>query len=237
MKKVYILAILVGLLFLIYPTLEDHYTEYQQEKLLTAWTESLQNMDTPDSEAPAESTVSLRNAKSSAVEKSPVLTADNKADSEPENLKWNDTMDGILTIDKINLRLPILKGATTSNMKLSVASIDGTGKIGQPGNYCIAGHRSYAYGKNFNRLDELMPGDIIKITAADHQYQYAVTEKLYVKPTDVWALSGNGADKKISLITCDPMINPTQRLVIRAKLINFSTANDHIERTASLRVK
>jgi sortase A len=151
--------------------------------------------------------------------KSPAFTVAKKADSQPENLKWNGTMDGILTIDKINLRLPILKGATTSNLKLSVASIIGTGKIGQPGNYCIAGHRSYAYGKNFNRLDELKPGDIIQITAADNQYQYTVTEKLYVKPTDVWVLSGNGTDKEISLITCDPMINPTQRLVVRAKSV------------------
>lgn len=219
MKKISLFAVLVGLLFLIYPTLKDHVTEYQQEKLLAAWTESLQNMNSSEIDVSVKSTAGLRKSGDTTPETPSNSIVENKSDSKPENLKFNNTMDGILTIEKINLRLPILRGASTANMKLSVASIIGTGKIGQVGNYCIAGHRSYAYGKNFNRLDELTTGDIVKITTANCQYQYEVTDKLYVKPTDVWVLSGNGKNPEISLITCHPMINPTQRLVVRAKLL------------------
>lgn len=219
MKKISLFAVLVGLLFLIYPTLKDIDTEYQQKKMLTTWTESLQNMNSSESDGSVESTVGLGKNGSATLEKPPNSIVENKSGSKPGNIEFNDTMDGILTIEKINLRLPILRGASTANMKLSVASIIGTGKIGQLGNYCIAGHRSYAYGKNFNRLDELTTGDVVKITTANRQYQYEVTEKLYVKPTDVWVLSGDKKNQEVSLITCYPMINPTQRLVVRAKLL------------------
>lgn len=221
MKRISLFAVLVGLLFLIYPALKDHVTEYQQEKLMTAWTESLQNMNSSGSDILVKSTAGVGENTNAIPEKPLNSIVENKSDSKPENLKFNDTMDGILTIEKINLRLPILRGASTANMQLSVASIIGTGKIGQVGNYCIAGHRSYAYGKNFNRLDELTTGDIVKITTANRQYQYEVTEKLYVKPTDVWVLSGDEKSQEVSLITCHPMINPTQRLVVRAKILPF----------------
>jgi len=48
-------------------------------------------------------------------------------------------MEGLLIIDKIRLRVPILPGITKRNLDLAVASVESTGKPGQEGNYVIAG--------------------------------------------------------------------------------------------------
>lgn len=126
--------------------------------------------------------------------------------------------DGVLKIDKINLEQPILRGATEKNMNISVASMDHTGKAGEFGNYVIAGHRNYTYGRNFNRLDEVEVGDTIEVDTGKEQYKYIVEEKLYVKPQETWVLNDNKKSREITLITCHPMVNATHRLIIKGKI-------------------
>ncbi len=129
--------------------------------------------------------------------------------------------EGILKIDKIQLKLPILTGATKKNMNLSVASVEHTGKPGQVGNYAIAGHRNYTYGRNFNRLGEIEVHDLIEVQTGDEHYQYIVTDVFRVKPDETWVLD-QSKKKTITLITCDPMINPTFRLIIKGELVEKS---------------
>lgn len=69
----------------------------------------------------------------------------------------------ILKIDKINLKQPVLEGATKENMAISVTSVNPKVKPGDTSNYSISGHRSYKYERNFNRLDEIEKGDIIEV--------------------------------------------------------------------------
>ncbi|WP_236292791.1 class D sortase [Paenibacillus allorhizoplanae] len=128
-------------------------------------------------------------------------------------------MEGVLSIDKIDLKLPILSGATMDNMKIAVASIANTGKAGAIGNYAIAGHRNLTYGKNFNRLDEVVPGDLLEVDTGSNKFVYRVDEKLYVLPTDVWVLQSKDSNREITLITCDPMVDPTHRLIVKGKLV------------------
>ena len=103
-------------------------------------------------------------------------------------------------------------------MNISVASMDHTGKAGEFGNYVIAGHRNYTYGRNFNRLDEVEVGDTIEVDTGKEQYKYIVEEKLYVKPQETWVLNDNKKSREITLITCHPMVNATHRLIIKGKI-------------------
>ncbi|WP_314587474.1 class D sortase [Paenibacillus terrigena] len=208
-----ILLMVIGIVLLVTPKLTEMYQDYQQEQLLKEWQASLLNIDS--AEEPAEQ------GQEGAVKPTSTLPAtrgseDNTTVKSPEH----EAAEGILTIDKINLKLPILHGATQENMKKTVASIASTGKAGEVGNYAIAGHRNRTYGRNFNRLDELAEGDHIKVNNGKEQFEYTVTEKLRVKPDEVWVLKPDGKDKEITLVTCDPMINPTHRLIIKGKIID-----------------
>jgi len=227
-KIVPMLCIFLGILVLLYPTLNDRYESYRQQKIMKQWTENLKQIDTaPETAAanlsPAAAVPLSTNA--GAVELGPqLLRAETEPPQEPTQGQTQQSslpghVEGVLIIDKIRLKLPILTDATVDNLKLSVASIANTGKAGAVGNYAIAGHRNLTYGKNFNRLDEVEIGDRIEVDTGTQQYWYQVQEKLYVLPEEVWVLKGNGRDKEITLITCHPMQNPTHRLVIKGKLV------------------
>ncbi|NRF94716.1 class D sortase [Paenibacillus frigoriresistens] len=230
-KKLSLLFIVLGIIIFLYPTLNDHYESYQQNKILKQWQENLLNMDQTASDIEEETNAGLVAPSSSPeVEALPASSSpSSQPSSQPSPLAAEmipkpvslpqKNIEGVLTIDKINLKLPILTDATVNNLKISVASIAKTGKVGAVGNYAIAGHRNLTYGKNFNRLDEVTEGDFIEVNTGSKTYIYKVVDKQYVLPEDVWVLKGNGKDREITLITCHPMENPTHRIAIKGILV------------------
>lgn len=250
-RKVLSLAcIILGVLIFLYPALNDRYESYQQQKIMNQWQENLQIMDqisTEESEVAQSEGVDNLIGKVEAIGSlgtmgslDSVESADSTATNSPTSLPsvkpaqslgmqaapkptpLPKNVEGVLQIDKINLKLPILTDATVKNLKVSVASIANTGKPGVVGNYAIAGHRNLTYGKNFNRLDEVDLGDIIQVETGSKHFKYIVEDKQYVLPTDISVLKGNGKDTEITLITCDPMDNPTHRLIIKGKIAESS---------------
>lgn len=222
-KIVSALLICIGITILCYPKFTEAYQDYQQQKLVKEWQSSLQNIDNGDDFSEQNDKAEIPESTSIDVELSDELQAvtddsEAKEQAKPDFSSYKN-MEGILTIGKIDLLLPILHGATDKNMKTTVASIENTGKAGEIGNYAIAGHRNFTYGRNFNRLDEIEEGDKIKVDNGNSQLEYIVTEKLYVLPEEVWVLEGNDKDKEITLITCHPMVDPTHRLIIKGKII------------------
>lgn len=209
-KVISTLLIISGILIIAYPKLAQTYHDYKQKKILEGWQESLFNI-----EEIKEDNLSLgpspdSNPNPIPDEEEPLESLENKKES---------GVEGILKIDKIDLEMPILKGATKENMNVSLASIDHTGAIGKIGNYSIAGHRSRTYGRNFNRLEEVEVEDKILVNDGKQDYEYTVVEKFKVLPEEVWVLEGNEKDKEITLVTCHPMRNPTHRLIVKGKII------------------
>lgn len=97
----------------------------------------------------------------------------------------------------------------------------GTGRLGRPGNVAIAGHRT-GWGSPFLELDDLAPGDRIKVV--DRQgvrHTYVVRESRLVAPSEDWVLGpdplGTG-EPTLTLTTCDPPEVNTERLIVFATL-------------------
>ncbi len=209
-KMIPSLVILIGIGLLCYPWLAERYETYQQQRLVKTW-QSLSLIEDNQATLPVD-----HSEADAAEEQARRAEALQREETLQREAYIKKNLDGMLKIDKINLNLPILKGASEKNLKISVASM--TGKAGDPGNYAIAGHRNRTYGRNFNRLDEVVVGDTIEVNAGSSQFTYTVTEKLYVKPEEVWVLNSNPGEQEITLITCHPMAKPTHRLIIKGKL-------------------
>ncbi|GAA0730923.1 hypothetical protein GCM10008905_32760 [Clostridium malenominatum] len=226
-KIISTIIIVIGVFVIAYPKMTEAYVDYKQQKLIREWNESLSIIDEGSINYQDDNEIILieeqntetveDNKENEAYKEAEEKKKENERKLREEYIKKN--MEGMLIIKKINLNLPILKGAIEENLKISVASIEHTGKAGQEGNYAIAGHRSHTYGRNFNRLDEVEIGDIIEIDKGESQYKYVVVEKLYVKPEETWVLNSNKKNKEITLVTCHPMIKPTQRLIIKGNII------------------
>lgn len=125
---------------------------------------------------------------------------------------------GRIKIPKINVKMAILEDASEYHLNLGAARIKGTSKFGTIGNVGIAGHRGRSYGLMFNRLNELKIGDEIEILSAGKTYVYEVYKTHLVLPSDVTVLYKSKEHAVLTLVTCDPVVNPTHRLIVHAVL-------------------
>ncbi|WP_139995374.1 class D sortase [Paenibacillus paridis] len=209
--------VVIGLLILLYPKASEWYDNRQQDKLMAEWEDATFD-ETAQQQAQQqyEQLTELFNEESGATDVPVVSTPTDAPTTAPVAQKIASI--ATLKIDKIKLKLPVVEGATQKNMKSATAHLKETTAIGEVGNAAIAGHRMRAKGRLFNRLGEVAVGDKIVVETKDQTYTYTVYKVSIVEPTDVSVLNYNNKDKLLTLITCDPIVNPTHRLIIHAKM-------------------
>jgi len=127
---------------------------------------------------------------------------------------------GIMTIEKIGLRMPVIPGVSEEQLKIAAGWVTQTAPVGLIGNAVVAGHRQYKYGRQFNRLDELEPGDIIQYLSIEGEAAaFSVYDISVVEPDDQ-SVFDQPADRAIlTLYTCTPIRTATHRLIVRAERV------------------
>ena len=149
-------------------------------------------------------------------------------DTEAEDMPLIDSQEitgiGVLKISKIDLALPVVDGVTKSKLKVAVGRVPRTAEIGSIGNAVIAGHRSYSFGKYFNRLGELEIGDVIEYQSKDGKaMNFEVYNIRTIMPGDQSAFRQPKDFAEITLYTCTPIRVASHRLLIIARLIKEET--------------
>jgi sortase A len=204
--------IVAGVILLAFPSVREYIYDREQQQLLDSLEQS------PERAAKQTKIRSEYDQLSAVFDGSAAghaAVANVPADAEEE-----ETVDegaiAIIQIDKIDLKLPVLEGATMQNMKVGAGHLKETAAIGEVGNSAIAAHRARTTGRLFNRLNEMEIGDRIDIRLKDGKAAYTVTEIKVVEPTDLSVLESDGKDAMLTLITCEPLVNPTHRLIVHA---------------------
>lgn len=205
-KYVSFILILVGIGIILYPKIKYEYFKSEEAKVIENWNKLSRQLELGEDEV-------------EPVGENVGEEVEEIAEETVKEISITNSMDGIISIEKIQLYEAILKGSTETNLNIGVAKLDGCSEVGEVGNYVISGHRSRRYGRHFNRLNELEAGDEIEIITKDSSYKYEVYDKFVVKSEDVWVLKGNDKDKVITLITCDYSMKPTGRLIVKGKLV------------------
>jgi len=127
---------------------------------------------------------------------------------------------GILTIESIDLRLPIKEGVEEPALRIAPGRVTQTATIGEVGNAVIAGHRNFTFGSMFNRLGEVEIGDIVEFQAMSGEITaFEVFELLVITPDNQIAFIQPQDEAIITLYTCTPIREATHRLLIRARKI------------------
>lgn len=125
---------------------------------------------------------------------------------------------GIIKIQKLNLKLPLIESATIENLKKGVCHITSSKSIGSNGNCVIAGHRSYSLAKYFDDLDELAINDIVEIETFENNYSYKVFDKKVIEETELnYDSNFDNNQSYLTLMTCHPKIYLNKRLLIICK--------------------
>ncbi len=125
-----------------------------------------------------------------------------------------------LIVPKLNnLNGTIVQGVDWEALKQGVGQVpNGVNPGDDYGNVSLAAHNDI-YGKLFQHLDQLQPGDTFQIQTRTNVYTYSVTEQRIVAPNEVDVLEPRqGATA--TLISCYPYQVDNQRIVIFADRIN-----------------
>ncbi|MEU6771660.1 class E sortase [Streptomyces sp. NPDC046759] len=120
---------------------------------------------------------------------------------------------------------PVLEGTGRDVLAKGLAHYPGTARLGQEGNFAVAGHRR-TYGDPFKNFPELRPGDAVVLTDGTTWYTYRIDKGPYkTVPTDVEVIdpvprkSGyTRPGRYLTLTTCEPEWGHSHRLIVWAHL-------------------
>ncbi|GAA0466995.1 class D sortase [Alkalibacillus silvisoli] len=191
-----ILLVFVGIFVILIPFLENQYYTSQEQDLI----ESFQTLDRLFSE-----------------EQSIAYAEEGAESSSNHDQELGDDVLGLIHIDRIDLTLPMLQGATDENLDVGAGVLGESVSFGEVGNTGIAAHRSRTSGRLFNRLDEVDIGDSVTVETHDGDYEYEVFDTFIVEPDDISVLDVQEGESLITLITCT--IDSTERIIVQAKLL------------------
>ncbi len=220
-RSISTLLIVIGLALIAMPIIGKVLTDQKQQNLMDDFYLELEN-DQISSDPSANTQLDEALIWGSDVENQDEINQDVQevGSIQPSDaiIKSKPKAIGVVQIDKIKLKLPIAEGVSLEVLNFAVGHMPGTAALGDIGNSVLAGHRNHTFGSFFNRLDEVVVGDVIKVEKGDGSFTtYEVYEKLFVQPDDLSVLNGSSKYKILTLITCHPEINPTQRLILHAK--------------------
>jgi sortase A len=145
---------------------------------------------------------------------------------------------GVIKIDKIGVDKVVVEGTSVPDLRKGPGHYTGSPLPGQLGNVAIAGHRT-TYGAPFSDLDQLARGDTISVQTLTGTWDYEVLDNfpIAVTPdhTEVLDPTTDPATGQplatLTLTTCEPKYQATERLVVKAQLTSRETPLPGPDRT------
>ncbi|SHI14880.1 sortase A [Streptomyces sp. 3214.6] len=120
---------------------------------------------------------------------------------------------------------PVLEGTATNTLKKGLGHYAGTARLGQTGNFSVAGHRR-TYGDPFKDFPKLRRGDAVVLTDGTTWFTYRIDKGPYkTVPSDVEVIDAvprksgyTRPGRYLTLTTCDPEWGHSHRLIVWAHL-------------------
>ena len=226
---VIVLVMLAGVGFLAYPTVANYWNRMTQTRSIMTYTAAVSDLD------PKVYQKMLEDAKD--YNRRLALQPFVWQISDEQRAEYSSLLDytgngimGFITIDKIDVYLPIYHGTSSSVLNSSIGHLEQTslpvgaysyneasGKPAAPdGSHCaLSGHRGLPSARLFSDLNMLVVGDIFTVTVLNETYTYQVDQIRETLPNEInWLQIEPGKDY-CTLITCTPYGVNTHRLLVR----------------------
>lgn len=118
----------------------------------------------------------------------------------------SDGIIGYIEIPDMDVRLPLLLGASEENMAKGAAVLSQTSMPigGESTNCVIAGHRGYRGSPYFRNIQRLQVGSAVYVTNPWETLEYTVTGFDIIQPSDLDAILIQPGKDMVTLLTCHP---------------------------------
>lgn len=130
----------------------------------------------------------------------------------------NDEGDriAIMEIPSINLKSVIVEGTNMNDLRFYLGHFNNTAMPGTKGNFSIAGHSSTIYNEILNNLHKVNIEDEIKIKTLTGEYEYVITKKFVVEPTEISVLDQDMDRESMTIVTCTE--KGKRRFIVKAEM-------------------
>lgn len=129
----------------------------------------------------------------------------------------NNTGVGLLAIPSVNLKLPIFREATNTNLIKGAGMMNEVFQGFNVGNVILVGHHMKKEGLLFQPLTNLEVGGSVYIMDHEKVYEYRMEKPYIVNEEDTSVLTE--PFDGLTLITCDVPTPTTKRLIYQGKLV------------------
>lgn len=132
---------------------------------------------------------------------------------------YDDDVLAVLWIPRLNLELPVYLGASRENLAKGAALLGQTSMPlgGENTNTVIAAHRGYYGAEMLRNVQQIQIGDKITLTTPWDTLVYRVCELKIIQPDDINAVLIQPGRDLLTLTTCHPYTQNTQRYLVIAE--------------------
>lgn len=132
---------------------------------------------------------------------------------------YDDDVLAVLWIPRLNLELPVYLGASRENLAKGAALLGQTSMPlgGENTNTVIAAHRGYYGAEMLRNVQQIQIGDKITMTTPWGTLVYRVCELKIIQPDDINAVLIQPGRDLLTLTTCHPYTQNTQRYLVIAE--------------------
>ena len=216
-----VLALLIGLCLLLYPTVSDYWNSLHQSRAIATYVESVAKIENSHYTELLEQARDY-NGELAQQEKTDWMLSEEELDYYASILDVSGT--GIMCsieIPKIKVNLPIYHGVEEGVLQIAVGHIPGSSLPigGESTHSVLSGHRGLPSARLFTDLDKLVVGDTFLIHVLDEVLTYEVDQILIVEPYDLSSLEIEPGEDLVTLVTCTPYGINTHRLLVRGHRI------------------
>ena len=235
MKKKYVgrilitVVFLVGLAIFIYPTLSDYIARRNVVQGASSYDRQITSLSDEEMKELWEEAQTYNNSLNGDPVPDPFIPGSGRI--LPENyIRVLNTVDGIMgyiDIPKISVYLPIFHGSSDEVLEKGAGHIEQTTlPIGGKGNLSvITAHTGFSGAEMFNRLTEMIDGDIFVIRILDKILTYQVDDIRVILPEEIESLFPTEGKDYVTLVTCTPYGVNSHRLLVRGERIPNAPEN------------
>ncbi|MCD8217181.1 MAG: class C sortase [Clostridiales bacterium] len=222
------LILIAGMMVLLYPTVSNWWNKRVQSRAVADYDAAVADLSEAEYAA-CIAAAEAYNAEIAALGSAATIAAPELVDED----YW-DLLDvtgtgimGYVTIDKINVQLPIYHGTSQSVLSAGAGHLEGSSLPigGESTHSVISAHRGLPSAMLFTNLDQLEVGDTFVITVLDQVYTYEVDKISIVLPSEVENLYIEEGEDYCTLMTCTPYGINSHRLLVRGVRIDNADAN------------
>lgn len=235
-KKIFIIAcFFAGVGLILFPIISNHFNSIEHSAVIEEYKKDINKMSEEELERKKEEIKEYNKVLNTLVEEKEDPFSENNKDqakiSEYATIVNVGQAMGYISIASINVELPIYPGVSDTvlaegvgHLPLSSLPVGGLGT-----HVALTGHRGLPTAEMFRNLDKLEIGDEFLIHTLNEVLAYKVDKTKIVLPNEMEDLNFVPGKDYITLITCEPYMINSHRLLVRGSRIPLEESKTWVQ--------